>query len=239
MMTIVLGGWALKRPGDTLNSLAGAALIILLWEPRQLFEASFQLSFFVVLIIALMLPPLNQLVDRRLRHDPLLPDELLPRWRRTLTADVADAGTLLRALVRGLGRLHPARGEVLSPVQPGFHARQHRRRAARHAGADEQPRRAHLRDVAAVGDDLVQPQRLVLHGCHDMGQRSCHQNSRRLFLRARTVVAGNRNLLRGAGRRVERLAFGAEAKDLERGGVWFSSLPVMSGTGKLRATKSK
>jgi competence protein ComEC len=86
MMTIVLGGWALKRPGDTINSLAAAAFIILLWEPRQLFEASFQLSFFVVLIIALMLPPLNQLVDRLLRHDPLLPDELLPRWRRSLTA---------------------------------------------------------------------------------------------------------------------------------------------------------
>ncbi|MGH7976598.1 MAG: ComEC/Rec2 family competence protein, partial [Limisphaerales bacterium] len=42
MMTIVLGGWALKRPGDLLNSLAAAAFIILLWEPRQLFEASFQ-----------------------------------------------------------------------------------------------------------------------------------------------------------------------------------------------------
>jgi ComEC/Rec2-related protein len=86
MMTIVLGGWALKRPGDTVNSLLAAAFIILLWEPRQLFEASFQLSFFVVLVIALMLPPLNEISDRLLRHDPLLPDELLPRWRRTLTA---------------------------------------------------------------------------------------------------------------------------------------------------------
>ena len=85
MMTIVLGGWALKRPGDTVNSLAAAAFLILLWDPRQLFEASFQLSFFVVLIIALMLPPLNRLVDRMLRHDPLLPAELLPRWRRALT----------------------------------------------------------------------------------------------------------------------------------------------------------
>lgn len=85
MMTIVLGGWALKRPGDTINSLAAAAFIILLWEPRQLFEASFQLSFFVVLVIALMLPPLNRFTDRLLRHDPLLPDELLPRWRRALT----------------------------------------------------------------------------------------------------------------------------------------------------------
>ncbi|HLX95870.1 MAG TPA: ComEC/Rec2 family competence protein [Verrucomicrobiae bacterium] len=92
MMTIVLGGWALKRPGDTVNSLAAAAFIILLWEPRQLFEASFQLSFFVVLIIALMLPPLNRLVDRMLRHDPLVPDELLPRWRRAFTATLRLLG---------------------------------------------------------------------------------------------------------------------------------------------------
>jgi ComEC/Rec2-related protein len=92
MMTVVLGGWALKRPGDTLNSLAAAAFLILVWEPRQLFEASFQLSFFVVLIIALMLPPLNQVVDRMLRHDPLLPDELLPRWRRALTTTLRMLG---------------------------------------------------------------------------------------------------------------------------------------------------
>jgi competence protein ComEC len=93
MMTIVIGGWALKRPGDLINSLAAAAFIILLWEPRQLFEASFQLSFFVVLIIALMLPPLNKISDRLLRHDPLLPDDLLPYWRRVLN-------TMLRMLSR-------------------------------------------------------------------------------------------------------------------------------------------
>jgi competence protein ComEC len=86
MMTVVLGGWALKRPGDTINSLAAAAFIILLWEPRQLFEASFQLSFFVVLVIVLMLPPLNKISDRLWQSDPLLPAELLPRWRRALIA---------------------------------------------------------------------------------------------------------------------------------------------------------
>lgn len=88
MMTIVLGGWALKRPGDLLNSLAAAALIILLWDPRQLLEASFQLSFFVMLVIALMLPPLNEFCDRVLNwllgHDPLLPDDLVPQWRKNL-----------------------------------------------------------------------------------------------------------------------------------------------------------
>ncbi len=84
MMTIVLGGRALKRPGDLLNSLAAAALVILVWEPRQLFEASFQLSFFVVLTIALMLPPLNDFIDKLLKHDPLLPSELRPGWQKAL-----------------------------------------------------------------------------------------------------------------------------------------------------------
>jgi ComEC/Rec2-related protein len=93
MMTIVLGGWALKRPSDLINSLAAAAFIILLWEPRQLFEASFQLSFFVVLVIGLLLPPLNKISDRLLQPDPLLPKELLPRWRRGLVS-------ILRLLAR-------------------------------------------------------------------------------------------------------------------------------------------
>ncbi|HEV2453499.1 MAG TPA: ComEC/Rec2 family competence protein [Verrucomicrobiae bacterium] len=84
MMTIVLGGWALKRPADLLNSLAGAAFLILLWDPRQLFEASFQLSFFVMLTIALLLPRLNEVSDGLMKPDPLLPAALVPKWRRGL-----------------------------------------------------------------------------------------------------------------------------------------------------------
>jgi competence protein ComEC len=82
MMTIVLGGWALKRPSDLINSLAAAAFLILVWNPRQLFEASFQLSFFVMLTIGLLLPPLNQYTDARLQHDSLLPESLVPKWQR-------------------------------------------------------------------------------------------------------------------------------------------------------------
>ena len=83
MMTIVLGGWALKRPSDLLNSLAAAAFVILLWNPRQLFEAGFQLSFFVMLTIALMLPKLNDAFDRWLKPDALVPDELVSGWKRS------------------------------------------------------------------------------------------------------------------------------------------------------------
>lgn len=88
MMTVVLGGWALKRPGDLLNSLAAAALIILLIDPRQLWQAGFLLSFCVVLVIALVLPPLNawcdRCIDRAVGPDPLLPAVLVPAWRRKL-----------------------------------------------------------------------------------------------------------------------------------------------------------
>ena len=90
MMTLVLGGWALKRPVDLLNSLAAAAFIILLADPRQLCAAGFQLSFCVMLVIALMLPPINAGFDRLigwcLNPDPFLPEALVPRWRKLLLA---------------------------------------------------------------------------------------------------------------------------------------------------------
>jgi ComEC/Rec2-related protein len=84
MMSVIIAGWALRRPSNLVNSLAAAAFIILLWDPQQLFGASFQLSFLVVLSIALLVPPLEAAGDRLLRTDPLLPTDLLPGWRRWL-----------------------------------------------------------------------------------------------------------------------------------------------------------
>jgi ComEC/Rec2-related protein len=95
MMSVIIAGWSLKRPSDPLNSLAAAGLIILVWDPQQLFQASFQLSFFVVLSLALFSPPLEKIRDRWLAIDPLLPAELLPRWRRWLNE-------VLRVIAAGL-----------------------------------------------------------------------------------------------------------------------------------------
>ncbi|HEU5124008.1 MAG TPA: ComEC/Rec2 family competence protein [Verrucomicrobiae bacterium] len=104
MMSIVIGGWSLKRPGDLLNSLAAAALVILIWDPQQLFQASFQLSFFVVLSIALILPPLEKWRDKWLQTDPLLPKELIPRWRRWLDRPIRFVTTgLITSLAAWLG----------------------------------------------------------------------------------------------------------------------------------------
>ena len=84
MMTVILGGWALKRPADLLNSLAAAAFILLLWDPCQLWETGFQLSFIVVGVIAVMLPPLEAFCDSLLKHDPLLPEPLVSPGRKFL-----------------------------------------------------------------------------------------------------------------------------------------------------------
>jgi competence protein ComEC len=95
MMSIIIAGWSLKRPSDLINSLAAAALIILLGDPQQLFQAGFQLSFFVVLSIALLMPPLETFRDRLLRTDPMLPAELLPLWRRWLAGPLRAVTTFV------------------------------------------------------------------------------------------------------------------------------------------------
>jgi ComEC/Rec2-related protein len=119
MLTIVLGGWALRRPGDLLNSLAAAALIILALDPRQLFEAGFQLSFLVVLVIARVLPRLNQLSDRWLRPDPLLPLELASpgkRWSLRVARRLAGYGWLSLAAWLGSIPLAAIYFHLFNPV---------------------------------------------------------------------------------------------------------------------------
>jgi len=106
MMTIIVGGWTLNRPSNLLNSLSAAGLTILLWQPEQLFQASFQLSFFVVLAVGLLLPPLEEWRRRWFQPDPLLPQSLRPRWRRGLDALAAwSAGSVAVSVAAFLGSL--------------------------------------------------------------------------------------------------------------------------------------
>lgn len=106
MMTLVIGGWSLRRPSDLLNSLAAAGFVILLWDPQQLFQASFQLSFFVVLSIALFMPPLEKLRDRLLAVDPLLAPDVMTGWQRTWRAGTRLlTASLVTSLAAWLGSL--------------------------------------------------------------------------------------------------------------------------------------
>jgi competence protein ComEC len=106
MLTVVIIGWVLRRPSDLINSLLAAALVILVWEPRQLFQAGFQLSFFVVLCIILILPVMREWGRRLTAPDPLLPEELRPRWRKTVRVPAEYLGDLfLTSLAAWIGSL--------------------------------------------------------------------------------------------------------------------------------------
>ncbi len=102
MMTVIIAGWSLKRPVSLLNSLAMAACIILVWQPEQLFQAGFQLSFFVVLSIALLTPPIEWLWQKLFALDPLLPFDLRPPWQR---AGIRMGGTFGKFFATSLAAL--------------------------------------------------------------------------------------------------------------------------------------
>jgi competence protein ComEC len=82
MLSVVVAGWVWRRPGDLFNSLFVAALLILVWEPQQLFQAGFQLSFCVVLMILVLMPPLDRWTKKLLRGNSLVPETEPMGWRK-------------------------------------------------------------------------------------------------------------------------------------------------------------
>ena len=106
MMTVVVLGWSLRRPWSLLNSLAVAAFVILCWDPQQLFQASFQLSFAVVLSLALSAPHFQRMTQGWIQPDPFLPSQLRPQWQRALlTVGYWLAGNLSISLAAWVGSL--------------------------------------------------------------------------------------------------------------------------------------
>ncbi len=71
MLTVVLLGQLLFRASPGANTLAAAAIILLAWQPRDVFSPGFQLSFLTVLMIVVVVAPLY----RRL--------QLIGQWQPT------------------------------------------------------------------------------------------------------------------------------------------------------------
>jgi ComEC/Rec2-related protein len=121
MITLVLGGWWWLRPVNVFNLLGAAALWLLAWEPGQILDTGFQLSFCVVLGMALGGGFLYRLLYAQLRPDPWIPRRCLsgPRLAadkgcRMVCAAAATAGTAWLASVPILaGEFH-----IISPVTP-------------------------------------------------------------------------------------------------------------------------
>ncbi|MFH1753007.1 MAG: ComEC/Rec2 family competence protein [Candidatus Omnitrophota bacterium] len=70
MAAIVSYGILINRKANVFNSLAAAALLILLFRPSQLFDLSFQLSFVSVISIAGLSPKINNYILKSVRQKP-------------------------------------------------------------------------------------------------------------------------------------------------------------------------
>ena len=82
MAAVLLAGIFFDRPVLALNSLAGAALLILAIDPNQLFSPGFQLSFAVVGAILVFREWVFRQLLRPSASDPFLPRSLVSRRRR-------------------------------------------------------------------------------------------------------------------------------------------------------------
>ncbi len=77
MMSILIGGWMLRRPHSMVNSLFSAAWIILLWQPNQIFQTGFQLSFGVALSLITLVNPIRDRLMQWTQPDPWIIKEHL------------------------------------------------------------------------------------------------------------------------------------------------------------------
>ncbi|MEM7699851.1 MAG: ComEC/Rec2 family competence protein, partial [Verrucomicrobiota bacterium] len=106
MLSVVLAGFAVKEKPNLLNSLALAALLILAFDTQQLFLPGFQLSFAVLLFIALFAAPLQHRISLPWLTDPFIPKTLrgpIRRFKDRLVTGVATA--LAVSVVSWLGSL--------------------------------------------------------------------------------------------------------------------------------------
>ena len=215
MLSVVIIGWVLRRPSDLINSLFAAALIILTWEPRQLFQAGFQLSFFVVLCIILILPAMREWGRRLTAPDPLLPEELRPRWRQVAASARGVPWRPVAHLARGVDRL-PAVGRILLSHH---HSRQRTgqcaRRAALRAGADQQPGQPVAGRLVSCRRRALQLCRLVSDGMHPGQQPLVRALAGRLFLCLGADSFYHRPVLRNSAGPADRVAIPAQTARLE------------------------
>jgi competence protein ComEC len=119
MSSVIIFGWCLRRPSHLLNSLMAAGFFILVWDPLQLFQAGFQLSFFVVLSLALLSPALDGLRKRMLEPDPFLAPEFrtrLWRWRNSAAHYVVASFAVSLAAWLGSLPLIASYFHLLTPI---------------------------------------------------------------------------------------------------------------------------
>jgi len=122
MLTFALAAGAFQRDAQLLNSMAAAAVAILLWDSHQLFTPGFQLSFGVVIALIVITPALFRWMKIHTAPDPFLPRRLWTRRQRWQAgAAVGGAGFLSTNLAAWLGStpLGVLHFQMISPVAIG------------------------------------------------------------------------------------------------------------------------
>ncbi|MEM6820860.1 MAG: ComEC/Rec2 family competence protein [Verrucomicrobiota bacterium] len=81
MIMFILMAWLIHRPVTPLNILGLAALLLWVWNPFQLVDVGFALSFLVLLMLLIAAKPLALYLYGFLAPDPFIPALRLPWWR--------------------------------------------------------------------------------------------------------------------------------------------------------------
>jgi competence protein ComEC len=110
MATVVLLGLALWRRADGLNSLAAAAILLVIWTPSSVVDLSLQLSFLAVLSLLLLTPALRAAVPLA-PPDPKEERRLVRLWGKaretileTFSASAAVTGASVPLVASAFGR---------------------------------------------------------------------------------------------------------------------------------------
>lgn len=81
MATVFLSGFLIQRRPTLINSLAASAVVVLLWDGHQLFTPGFQLSYGVLLTLALLAGMWARALKPMAEIDPFMPHLLLTPWQ--------------------------------------------------------------------------------------------------------------------------------------------------------------
>ena len=95
MTAVLYVGWVIGRPMDPANWLGASLLALLIWDPRQVGDAGFQLSFLVVAGLMVFAGPWQRKLVEWGRPDPWIPRRLLGPWRRGWTRIWSLGATVL------------------------------------------------------------------------------------------------------------------------------------------------
>ena len=114
MTSVLYVGWVIGRPMDSANWLGASLLALLIWDPLQVGDAGFQLSFLVVAGLMLFSAPWQKKIMDWGRPDPWIPRRLVAPWRRgwikiwaiTATAMASSAAAWIGSLLPGLFLFH-------------------------------------------------------------------------------------------------------------------------------------